>query len=368
MAAAQWQFVLTDAAYSPVGEILNVKERQVNLALNKYDNLSFQLRLDNPLANNIINDLAYIKAYRAGSLKFFGPIISAEEAASSDSATVAVTAGGAAWLMTKRLTGKSATGRLFSTVTDRAVIARTLIAEANAENNTGIDTSAAVGSGSTITYTAGPFRTLYDVVTELATGYDAFDWRVLPVENYSRGVVTSQSIGTFNAQPLIGATQPEAIFEWGTGRRNVKSYSRIRDRSSQANQVYHIASAGPDAPGYPTVVANDPTSIASYRLLEDIAQADLTDYALRTQLVQEHIRVRKTPREVIKFEPHIDPQGVGILPVFGVDYDIGDFVTFRAAYGGAARINALLRIWGVQFSIDDNGVERASAVLAAQDN
>lgn len=367
MAAPRWQFILTDTKFNPVGEILNAQDRTIGLALKKPDTLSFTLRLDNPLADTIISSLGYVKAYRGGILRYFGPIISAEEAAETGSANVAVTSAGAAWTLTKRLTGKSATGRQFTSVTDRAVIARTLIAEANAESSTGIATSAAVASGSTLTYTAGPYRTVYDCLTELATGYDAFDWRVLPVENYANGVVTSNSIGSFNAQPIIGSYQAEAVFEWGTGRNNVKSYSRVLSRDVQANKVYHIASAGPDAPGYPVVSQQDAASISNYLLMEDLAQADLSTTALRQQLVDEHVAIRKNPRTIIKFEPHIDPQNIGTLPKYGVDYDIGDYVRFRAAYGGADRIDAALRIWGVTFTVDSNGVERASAVLAAQD-
>jgi hypothetical protein len=368
MAAAKWQFVLTDAQLRPVGELLNVKDRQVSLSLNKVDNLSFKLRLDNPLAEPLLSDLGYIKAYRGKKLVYFGPIVSAEEAGDTSGASVAVTSAGAAWFLQKRLTGTSATGRIFTTVTDRAEIARTLIAEANAGSDTGIATTGIAQSGSLITYTAGPFRTLYDVLTELATGVDAFDWRVLPVENFVDGAVTSGKIGVFVAEPVIGDYQDEAVFEWGAGRNNMKSYSRIMDRSTQANQVFHIASAGPDAPGYPTVLANDLTSVGNYRLLEDIAQADLSSLTLRQQLVNEHVRVRKNPRQIIKFEPHIDPQDTGYLPEFGREYDVGDFVRVRISSAGVVRVDAWLRIWGVTFSIDDNGIERASAILAAQDN
>jgi hypothetical protein len=127
--------------------------------------------------------------------------------------------------------------------------------------------------------------------------------------------------------------------------------------------VYHYTSNGPDAPGFPTVSAIDSASISQFGLLEDLAQADLLDAGLRQQLVQEHVRIRAQPRQVITFVPGVASDPLAI-PLFGYDYDIGDTVEARAVYNGRTRFDAALRVWGATFTIDDNGVEKTTLTLA----
>lgn len=373
-----WSFVLTDSHHRHVGEILNASERQVALPLNKLDTLSFKVRADNYLADTLLSCQGYIKAWRDGQIVYHGPIISAEESADANAATIAVNSAGSGWILTKRFAGKSSTGTVFSTPTNRAQIVKQLIDTANTEGAawdalwpgaaagayTGISTSGPMSAASEVTYVAGPFRPISEVVTELATTMDGFDWRILPLDNYSGGVVTSPDIGRFLAQPLLGTDEPNAVFEWGTGLNNIVSYTRTVSRETQANRVFHFTSSGPDAFGFPTVSAIDYQAISDWGLLEDLAQAELVDLDLRNALVQQHVSVRKYPRQVIQFVPHIDPDRGGRVPQFGVDYTVGDSVRARAVYARAVRFDALMRVWGVQFEIDNNGVEKTTLTLA----
>lgn len=361
---ASWRFVLTDATSRPVGEVLNAQDRQVAIPLNRLDTASFKVRLDNPLADYLVSTSGYVKGYRDSSLLFHGPIISAAEVGDANSATVAVNCVGAGWILQKRLAGKSSTGTTFGSATDRAQIIKSLIDTANSESETGIDTSGSMTSASAVTYTAGPFRPITEIITELSSSLDGFDWRIFPSENYVSGAVANQKIGQFYAAPIIGSEQPNAVFEWGTGRCNMASYTRTVTRDTQANKVYHFTSAGPDAPGYPTVSAIDSQSITDWKLLEDLVQADLLNSTLRQRLVDEHVNVRKNPRQVIQFDPHVDPQATGRLPQYGTDYGVGDAVRARAAYGRSVRFDAMMRVWGVTFNIDSNGLERATLTLA----
>lgn len=359
-----WNFILTDGTTRPVGEILNASDRQVSLPLNKIDTLSFKIRLDNPLSDQILSSNTYIKAYRDRVLRFIGPVISAEEASDNTSQSVTVNAAGAGWIFGRRLAGKSITGRQFTSLTDRAIICQTLIGEANAENPTGVwqTTARANGSASVITYDAGPYKPILDIINELSASYDGFDWRVLPAENFANGALTNAYFSWFYAQPVIGSHKPEAVFEYGAGRNNVESYKRTVNRDTMANAVYHISPEA-ESGSAPVITATDNASIATWRRLEDLVSADLTDASLRQQLCNEHIAVRKAPRQVIEFTPHIDPQRTGRLPEFGLDYDIGDWVRARAAYRGVVRFDGMFRVWGVNFSIDPNGLEKLTLVL-----
>jgi hypothetical protein len=362
---AGWTYILTDETYTPVAEIVNAYDRKVSIPLNRIDSASFRIRLDNPLAPNIMTASSYVKAYRDDLLTFFGPIVTAEETGAADGASIAVNCLGAGWAFTKRLVGKSAAGTTFTT-TDRATIVDTLLATANAENNTGVGSAVGNTAASASTYVAGPYKMLDATITELSTGTAGFDWRVLPNENWVNGVKTSDTIGAFYARPVIGSVAPEAVFEWGGGRNNVANYTRTMNREGQANKLYHNAAPGPDAPGYPTLSTSDPASITEFHQLEDVVQADLLDPTLRSAILAAHLSVRSFPRHIVQFSPHIDPQGIGRLPNYGQHYTVGDQVRMRVEYNSEPRIDALVRVWGVAFEIDNNGVERASMVLAEE--
>lgn len=368
---ASWSFALTDSNFVPQGEVLNAAERKVALPLNKLPTASMKVRLDHPLAELMMTTQCYLKGYRttagqgAPQLRFFGPVISAEESADANTATVALNAVGSGWVLQKRLAGKSSTGTVF-TATDRAQIVKTLITTANGEGETNIDYSTgSVSAASTATYTA-QYKTILDVLADLGNTFDGFDWRIVPVENYAAGAVTSVKIGRFEAFPVLGATQQHAVFEWGAGRNNIVAYTRSVDRSTQANKVYHNAASGPDAPGFPTVSAIDAASISQWGLLEDLAAADLLDPTLRQRLVDEHVKVRKQPRQVISFTPHIDPTDSGRLPKFGYDYEVGDTVRARASYNQRTRFDVLTRVWGIAFEVNPEGVETQTLTLAQE--
>lgn len=363
---AAWSFILTDNNHIPVGEILNAGDRKVAIPLSKLATASFNVRLDNPLADSLMTTSGYVKAYRDRQLHFHGPIISAEEVVDREKATVAVNCVGSGWILSKRLAGKSASGQVFGSATDRAQIVKALIDASNTEGETGIDTSlASISAASTVTYTAGPYKPISECVNDLSLAIDGFDWMIDPLENYVNGEVTSEKIGTFRAAPVIGASRPESLFEYGGVRSNIFSYKRIVSRDTQANKVYHIT---PGGAGLTTsvITAINTASISDWKLLEDLAQADLLDPTMRQQFADEHVRVRKSPRQIIEFTPHGALAGTDRLPEFGVDYDVGDQLPARATYGRVTRFDATFRVWGVAFDIDALGRESPVLTLAEE--
>lgn len=365
-----WRFVLTDNSYEPVGEIINASDRKVAVPLSKLDTCSFKVRLDNPLADPLLTTAGYIKAYRDGVLRFYGPIVSAEETVSSDDASVSVNAVGAGWVLQKRLVAKPVIAGQPTLIvpTDRAKIFQYWLGVSDNESNIPIAWDAANSAASTSSYDPGinAYKPLYDVLTDLATGAAGFDWRVVPSDNFYNGAVSSSDIGVFTARPTIGSMKDDAVFEFGMGRNNLQGYTRTVTRDTQANKVFHIASQGGTSTTYPPISALDYGSIADFGLLEDLAQADLLDTSMRTALVQEHVAVRARPRQILQMTPHIDPQNVGRVPNYGEDYDVGDFVPVRTAYNRVLRLDTIVRIWGVSFDIDSNGMERTSTVLAEE--
>jgi hypothetical protein len=201
----------------------------------------------------------------------------------------------------------------------------------------------------------------------LSAGVDGFDWQVVPFDNFSGGIVGSSKIGQVRAYPIIGSRRVDAVFEYGGGRNNVQDYSRTVSRDVQANRVFHNVSAGPDAPGFPTVQATNVDSANTWRTMEDLASADLTDLALRQSLVNEHVRIRALPRQVASFTPALtDPEHPNRVPQYRDNWIVGDQVRARIIANRALRFDAWMRIYGVSFDIDNNGMERAAMTLAQE--
>lgn len=368
---ARWAFVITDINFVPLGEIIDASSRTVSLILNKVDTASFTVRLDNRFAPLLISSACFVKAFRwtnlssTPTLMFYGPVVSAEEVGTKDVVTLNVNCASISWMFQHWLAARSALGITQTIPIDRAGIAQLLLQDGQSEGPGPYNVDLFTGpwtAGGTSGYFA-QYKNCMDALVELSTNVGGFDWRVVPVDNWVAGAVVNHVIGRFEAYPVIGSSKPAAVFEWGCGRNNIASYKRTTDRSTQANIVYHNAAAGPDAPGFPTVVATDPTSIAMWGPMADVAQANIEDLTLRQALVNEHVAVRKDPRQLIEFQPHIDPSDGGRLPIFGVEYGVGDIVPARAKFNGTVLFDLQARVWGSSFAINAEGLEQQTLQL-----
>lgn len=351
---ANWQFIITDLSLNPVGEVLNFvgDSRSLSFGLRTLPQSRFQVRMDNPLAEQLASAECYLKVYRDKSLQFFGPVISTEEVGNDQITSLAVTAAGQAWVFTERLVGKSNIGTKFTSLTDRAEIARQLIEEANTDSTTRVRTDPLSYSGSTATYQAGPYKKLSVCIGELSNLLDGFDWKVIPQEPDGSG-----NIGVWYANPTLGTARPEAIFEYGVGRHNIADYKVQVTRDTQANRVWNPGTGLQSA-----LSQSDAVSIAKWGLLEDVADLQLSDNDLRQKLVDEHVNVRKNPRRVVTFTPHVS-DGTTRVPQFLEDYDVGDVVVARAAQGNVVRFNGDFRVYGAEVNLDRNGTERVTLTL-----
>ena len=172
------------------------------------------------------------------------------------------------------------------------------------------------------TYVAGwTYKPVAEAISELASTIDGFEWVIDPIE-YDAG-----KVGEFKTYGVLGTYQEHAAFEYGGGRGNVKSYRSSRTRQTQANAAYSLPSGWPDNTGESEAFSSDTASAAKWLLVQDVVPGDLTP-ALRQQLVEEHVQVRAEPRKLWSFDPILQ-LGIGCwVPVFGVDYDVGDLFRF----------------------------------------
>jgi len=366
----EWSWQLTDSTFKPLGDILNFREAKLTLPLNKVNTASFNIRLDNPLAVSMISDLGYLKIYRNKVLLFYGPLITVAEVGAGDNATIQVNASGPEWIFTQRLRGRQASG--IKTLGANARSAKFIehLASANAEGETHIDyTTGPISGGSTAIYESTPYRTLAEVLDDMSNTAEGFDWDIIPQENYINGLVVSQKIGRIIIANEINVEQANAVFEWGVGRNNIASFTRTVDRTTLANRAYNFTAAGPEAAGAPTVSAENASSISTYGLQEALVTANILNTTLRQALVNENIEVRKNPRQTIVFQPstNVAPNaltGVSPVPSVGVDYKIGDSVRVRIVQKEVIHFDAMVRVWGAEYALDENFKETQTLTLS----
>lgn len=359
-----WSLLLADLAGVTKGEINNASDRSVSFAFNRLNTGSFRVRLDHPLANDLLEGDSLIKVYQrlSGSttptIRMVAEIVSVEEVASeSDPGSLAVTFAEAGfWRLSHRLIGKSIDGYSRGTAlapVTRGSIAQNVIETVNAEKDTGVR----IGTiADTATGFVGPwfYKPVSEAIGELSATLDGFDFRFDPVEPVTDGA--GLKIATFRTAGAIGQTQANTVFEFGTGKRNIKSLKRQISRDGLLTKGYHLPPGFPETPEAVVSAENTP-AIAARGLHEALVTSDIATADLRAALVREHVAVRKQPRQLITFEP------TSYGSEFRADYDVGDVVTARARVAGSTRFNGLFRIYGVDVSINDNGLATYSLTL-----
>lgn len=346
-----WELVTCDLQTgSPIGEVLWADALAGSLGLSRIENVTFQVRADNALADRLLETDVLVKAYIAKSLKLVGPVVAAEEVGQAGGVTLAVTVANGLWELAGRWLGKTVDGYKNGTaltLVDRGAIALDMLAKANAEGNTGVRAGLVVASSNTY---VGPvwMENLADALTKLGQTPEGFDLRIRPVEPATDSL--GLYYGLLDTAPVIGSDLPDVIFEWGQGTgANVLTYRRPVTREEQANVFYSPPPGFPDNATQQVLTAVDADSIARWRRREAVVDVDLAADDYRQKLLDQHKAVRALPRQLITFEPSAG------APQYGVDYGIGDVVGARARWQGRTRFDARFRVYGVDFTRDKAG-------------
>ena len=357
-----WQLALSTRAGSLLGDLADAHDRTINFGLSTMNSLSFSVRADHPLADNLIDGDALVKAYwKDGSatsvLMMVAEIVTVEESASEGSATVAVTCAEAGYFrLQHRLIGRSAAGYLNGTAAtpvNRGTIAANVISVVNAVAPTGVTAGTTTSAGTTA---VGPwnYKTAMEALTDLAFAGDGFDFVFDPQEP------SGGSVASFRCAATIGSVKANAIFEFGTGQNNVIAYKRQITRDTLLNLGWSLPSGFPDNTAGSAQSYTNAASVTARGTWEGVVSSDLTTDAARLSLVTQHVTLRKTARQRIEFTPGAS------APQFITDYSIGDTVTARAEHpANSIRFNAAFRIYGASIAIDDGGLARTTLTLIA---
>lgn len=376
-----WQFIVTDLHGAQLGEVRNASERTVVLPHLRTPTASFKLPLWSDLAATIMDTDTLLKCYRIDprtstrSLAFHGPIVSAQEVGDGGSQSISVNAAGPFWRLTRRLIpgsllqsgiGYGAADALL----DLGQIAHMILNDTNAVHFTGIVPGTRTDSSSAFVGT-WYLKNVAEAIAELAAGLNSFEFRFRPTEPTAYANADGwPQIAFFDCAPIIGTSRPDSIFEYGTTRANVSRYERTVDRSSMLNysvcsvagwpnNVEKLPNTAPPVDKYHMVFSGDGPSQDTRGFFEEVVNdAGVLDDGLRQKIADFHIQIRKNPRQQIIFTPAINAR-----PTPLVDYDVGDTVRARAVVGGTLRFDALFRIWGITFNVDENGNESVDLEL-----
>lgn len=384
MPSKTYRFAICDRDGGNAEDLVNVGERSVTLIQNGMATAAFRMRLDNLAAPAILGAanpdtrlVKLLKVYRNNVLLFIGPIVAASESASGEGGVIGVTAADPLWTLQRRLFGKSVDantrgvgyteGTSLSPV-DLGSIAQHLIENANAdasfgaaERDTGIRTLNAWVTASSNDF-VGPwyFKPVSEAILEMSAMLTGYDFRLIYVEPLidAQGV----KLAEFHAAASMAVARDEVIFEYGTGKRNMKGYNRPLTLDGGANVTYALPSGFPDShpAGQAPIVNNNSTatSRAARGVLEAVVSSDLAVDSNRQALVNEHARIRQNPREQVTFEVKSD-----VEYDYGTDFTVGDIITGRAKIGDSTRFDALFRIYGVTLSPSNEGTETLSLTV-----
>lgn len=369
---AVWRFILADPSDgSEVGEVFQAGSRDIAIPWKGLRTVTFTLDLANPMCNPILAAASIdrvnllLKAYRLQrdstyKRMFVGPLVAANETADQNGGRLEVAAAGPQRRLADRLIGKSTAGYGDGTplaMKDIGQIQAGIIVVVNAEDDTGIRVGAITASADSY-YGPVYFKPAGEAIVELSATLDGPDIDYLPVEPVAD--IDGLHIADFTAAPAIGSVRDEAAFEFGVGRRNIASYGRPITTDGEANRAFALPAGFPDAieAGDSTAMSEDAPTRATRGLKETVVATDVGSLPLRQQLTDEHVRIRKLPRETIVFEP-----APNIGPEYGTDFDNGDLIPARAVVYGSLRFDAYFRCYGVRFLVDDQGNETPAVTL-----
>lgn len=216
-----------------------------------------------------------------------------------------------------------------------------------------------VGLYDSNTSTTSPQR-IYDgffaAVPVETMGWQTLDFSFTPFEpvaDVNEHSVAGVKIAEFNAEQVIGTDKTTTIFEAGGGNRGIKAWRHQISR----DLINRAISLPSDISTADVRQADDSLSQQARGLFEAVTPSDVGDAGMRQAWVNAQVEAKATPQHQVTFDPS------STAPTFGTDYEVGDTVTARGIYAGTSRFNGTVRVFKVEISIDEQGVETVSPVL-----
>lgn len=362
-----YKFTLRTLRGVAIGELPAASGKRVGIPIKANATATVSVRLDHDAADTLLEGDTLLEVRElddttglpvAPAPLFHGRQDTAEEVGGEDGGSVVATFSDLFAPLDRRLVGKSSTGYTRGdalNLVDRGQIVTELLNATNAESPSGLRIGTVTPtSGTFIGPTPWFYKPLSEVVVELGSTLDGYDWRVRPIRfTPAAGAGSLGYVGELDIAPVIGQSRPDAAFEFGDGLLNVKTYRRPVTAQGRVNRVFHLPPGFPDNAAQIPLTREDTGAQTNVGLFETVVPGDLTSDDLRGKLLDYHLAVRKGLRQTITIEPVSSLSGT--VPVYGRDYTVGDIVPFRAWRNGVKRIDVLLRIRQVELAIDPSG-------------
>jgi hypothetical protein len=369
---SNWRYVVTDMAGGVHGEVQNAKTRTFNDPLNSMRQAGFTIDIDNPMAYYLTETDCLLKVYRqpkrGGSYQrlLVGDVVQAEERGDGNSEMVDVLAADPFWRVIKRIIpaslavndknqGTGYTAGAPGGLLNLGQICKDMLATLGTTGITGGTVEGGIAASM-----VGPLYATFagQMIQDACATLGGPDFYIDP--NEPSGAMPDTVFGTINFVVKRGVTNANIVFEYGTGKRNVVSYSRLRTKQNSANNVIGLPQGWPTSitKGDHIVATSNSGAINARGQLDDLAGADVVSIDLRQKLCDEHVTVRKDRQQQITFVPKNN------CPIeYGPDYMTGDIVTARAYARGTWRYNGTARIYGTAITIDENDNEVVALTL-----
>lgn len=356
--AADWTFELCDANGVGQGKFTQAASRVYSPRVIATHTATVKIPQTEPLYGTVTDGQSRIRVFDStGTLRMFGPMISRDEEGGPDGLVYAtLNFADQAWEFTKRIVNHNPVFPLFEKNTSVDQIAFACLNAANTDRATGIVTGNVTGSFP-IRNIQVQLSNLAGVIQQLSALQGSFEWMLRYADvaaPYSGAPTIYLDLAT-----ATGADRHATIFlEYNTGRNNVQTYKRTVGIDTACNWIAVYGGANPSIQNSGPIVATafDSTSMTTNnsRWEDTVTVGDIVDQNMLQDLANAHIAIRKNPRTIVDLT--VNPLS-NSCPIYGTDYTVGDKFTARCVVGSTTTVNGTARMWGVDISIDDNGVE-----------
>lgn len=211
-----------------------------------------------------------------------------------------------------------------------------------------------------------PFMELVQEAGLTVGGFDFWQAPLDPVTNSGNSgtlTVGSASGAWGTARSYKGQTRSTVIFEYGTGKHNVSEYRFTLSGDGLINTAYALPPGFPSG-GAGTVSNADSTGTTRQRAREEVVSSDLQTKEARQQLVDANVSIRQRYKRIFSFTPQVEDGSR--TPRFGVDYEIGDWITARVQDYNSLSIDTTVRVYGADVEVDSQGFVRTTLTLVQE--
>jgi hypothetical protein len=334
---SSWQFFLaTSYNMERVMEITNqCRSKNFKLGVNKPGSFSFNIDLSSTTALATNPYIACVIAQKDGDVVWSGPI----RTRSRNLTTRKIALECAGWFHLLNFRYWLDADKTYTSQED-GNIAIDLLNYANEYEVDGIARTTHISEGANETVAQRtltvPFgKNIGEQITDLSNIEDGFDFEVDP-ETKELNLLNSQSF----------EDRPEIVWGYNWGPDNLRDLSIDENGDEMKNQEFVSSELG-------TAEAHDSDSIAAYGLHQDvISLSDTAKMGVQAAIANEEVAVSKNPRILYTLAPKIE--NLTNVPEFFTDYNLRDKVYLSADVDGATLEGVGIRVFGIDFNLDDN--------------